>query len=219
MPALQEIPSRLAELPRVLVHRAAFRSSSTSILPIFSIASIARPDFSRSGSLIISTNTVGTQHVVTCTVRNAQGQPVQGEGDKYEEDLHHHVHQNAGAIELRGGGFKLHPLATLGAKRGPVLFQLPARFKADGERLASFLKLLSKKYKYAFEFRDASWYEDDIVAALDALPLRSLFEAPSENLQMLYKLFSGHRGWFLVLITLPFAAARNGVGSDFPGRA
>ena len=47
-------------------------------------------------------------------------------------------------------------LKVLGPKAGPVLFQLPARFKADGKRLASFLKLLSKKFRYAFEFRDAS---------------------------------------------------------------
>ena len=31
-------------------------------------------------------------------------------------------------------------LKVLGKKIGPVLFQLPARFKADRERLASFLK-------------------------------------------------------------------------------
>jgi uncharacterized protein YecE (DUF72 family) len=57
-------------------------------------------------------------------------------------------------------------LKVLGKKLGPVLFQLPARFKADRERLASFLKLLSKRYQYAFEFRDASWYEKDIFALL-----------------------------------------------------
>lgn len=50
-------------------------------------------------------------------------------------------------------------LRALGPKSGPVLFQLPARFKADRERLASFLKLLSQRRQYAFEFRDASWYE------------------------------------------------------------
>ena len=53
-------------------------------------------------------------------------------------------------------------LKALGPKAGPVLFQLPARFKADRERLATFLKLLSQRYLYAFEFRDASWYEGAI---------------------------------------------------------
>ncbi|HWB00201.1 MAG TPA: DUF72 domain-containing protein [Pirellulales bacterium] len=53
-------------------------------------------------------------------------------------------------------------LRALGPKAGPVLFQLPARFKADRERLASFFKLLSKRRRYAFEFRDASWYDHAI---------------------------------------------------------
>lgn len=53
-------------------------------------------------------------------------------------------------------------LKVLGPKVGPVLFQLPARFKADRERLALFLKMLSRRYKYAFEFRDASWYDSKI---------------------------------------------------------
>jgi uncharacterized protein YecE (DUF72 family) len=57
-------------------------------------------------------------------------------------------------------------LKVLKRKVGPVLFQLPARFKADRERLASFLKLLPKRYKYAFEFRDESWYDDTILDVL-----------------------------------------------------
>src|SRR5687768_2257203 len=42
-------------------------------------------------------------------------------------------------------------LKVLGPKLGAVLFQLPARFKADRERLAGFIKLLSKRRRYAFE--------------------------------------------------------------------
>jgi uncharacterized protein YecE (DUF72 family) len=59
-------------------------------------------------------------------------------------------------------------LKVLGPKLGPVLFQLPARFKADRERLASFLKMLprGKRRRYAFEFRDASWYKSDILEVL-----------------------------------------------------
>ncbi|HEU5019584.1 MAG TPA: DUF72 domain-containing protein [Pseudolabrys sp.] len=57
-------------------------------------------------------------------------------------------------------------LNILGAKAGPVLFQLPARFEADHERLASFIKLLPKRRVYAFEFRHRSWYEKDILALL-----------------------------------------------------
>jgi len=57
-------------------------------------------------------------------------------------------------------------LKVLGPKLGPVLFQLPAHFKANRERLASFLKMLSKRRIYAFEFRDASWYEPAILDLL-----------------------------------------------------
>jgi uncharacterized protein YecE (DUF72 family) len=53
-------------------------------------------------------------------------------------------------------------LKILGRKAGPVLFQLPARFTADRERLASFLKMLPRRRCYAFEFRHASWYERPI---------------------------------------------------------
>jgi len=57
-------------------------------------------------------------------------------------------------------------LKVLGPKLGTVLFQLPAHFKANRERLASFLKMLSKRRIYAFEFRDASWYEPAILDLL-----------------------------------------------------
>jgi uncharacterized protein YecE (DUF72 family) len=40
-------------------------------------------------------------------------------------------------------------LKRLGRKAGPVLFQLPPQFKADRERLADFLKMLSRCRTYA----------------------------------------------------------------------
>ncbi len=57
-------------------------------------------------------------------------------------------------------------LKVLGPKAGPVLFQLPPHFKANRERLVSFLKILPKRYEYVFEFRDRSWYEDEILDVL-----------------------------------------------------
>jgi uncharacterized protein YecE (DUF72 family) len=57
-------------------------------------------------------------------------------------------------------------LKVLGPKCGPVLFQLPPQFKANRERLASFIKMLPRKHQYAFEFRDASWYEEPILDVL-----------------------------------------------------
>jgi len=53
-------------------------------------------------------------------------------------------------------------LRILGRKAGPVLFQLPPGFKADRDRLAAFIRLLPRRRLYAFEFRDPSWYADEI---------------------------------------------------------
>jgi uncharacterized protein YecE (DUF72 family) len=57
-------------------------------------------------------------------------------------------------------------LSLLGNKAGPVLFQLPPNFKANADRLSAFLKLLSKKRRYSFEFRHPSWYEPAIFRLL-----------------------------------------------------
>ena len=46
-------------------------------------------------------------------------------------------------------------------KLGPVLFQLPPRWKFNPERLRHFLSILPAKYNYAFEFRDTSWYTQE----------------------------------------------------------
>jgi uncharacterized protein YecE (DUF72 family) len=57
-------------------------------------------------------------------------------------------------------------LRALGKKAGPVLFQLPPHFLKDKNRLDTFLQMLSRRRRYAFEFRHRSWYDD---AVLDVL--------------------------------------------------
>ena len=69
-------------------------------------------------------------------------------------------------------------LAALGAKRGPVLFQLPPNLKKDLPRLAAFLALLPADHRAAFEFRNDTWFDDDVYAALQgagrgAVPVRA----------------------------------------------
>ncbi len=59
-------------------------------------------------------------------------------------------------------------LAALGAKRGPVLFQLPPFLKKDLPRLSEFLTLLPDGHSAAFEFRNDSWFDDDVYDALRA---------------------------------------------------
>ncbi len=57
-------------------------------------------------------------------------------------------------------------LASLGGKRGPVLFQLPPFLKKDLARLRDFLQLLPPDHRAAFEFRHPSWFGDDVYALL-----------------------------------------------------
>jgi uncharacterized protein YecE (DUF72 family) len=59
--------------------------------------------------------------------------------------------------------------AVLGDKLGPVLFQLPPNLKKDLPRLQAFLaevRQIAPRARAAFEFRHASWFADDVFAAL-----------------------------------------------------
>lgn len=62
-------------------------------------------------------------------------------------------------------------ISVLGPKTGPVLVQLPPNWRFDEARLADFLDALDPRYRYAFEFRDPSWFDDralDLLARHDA---------------------------------------------------
>ena len=63
-------------------------------------------------------------------------------------------------------GYLYRGLAALGEKRGPVLFQLPPNLKKDLPRLEAFLGLLPGDHRAAFEFRNDTWFSDDVYAAL-----------------------------------------------------
>lgn len=51
-------------------------------------------------------------------------------------------------------------------KLGPILFQLPPRWHRNPERFGEFLDALPAKHRYAFEFRDATWFHPEIYALL-----------------------------------------------------
>jgi uncharacterized protein YecE (DUF72 family) len=74
-------------------------------------------------------------------------------------------------------------LALLDGKVGPILFQLPPNFSANAEHLAAFLKLLSKRRRYTFEFRHPSWYCQPIFRLLSrhniSLCISDHHDAPS----------------------------------------
>lgn len=59
------------------------------------------------------------------------------------------------------------PIRRLGEALGPVLYQLPPRFKLNLERLERFLEVLPEDATNIFEFRDKSWYDDRVLALLD----------------------------------------------------
>ncbi|MDP9296367.1 MAG: DUF72 domain-containing protein [Actinomycetota bacterium] len=57
---------------------------------------------------------------------------------------------------------------TLRPKLGPLLFQLPPTFGADPERLRTFMRLIPREARAAFEFRHPSWETEEVRAILDA---------------------------------------------------
>jgi uncharacterized protein YecE (DUF72 family) len=56
--------------------------------------------------------------------------------------------------------------STLGDKLGAILFQLPPYLKKDVPRLRDFLGLLPAAQRFAFEFRNDSWQDDEVYETL-----------------------------------------------------
>ena len=57
-------------------------------------------------------------------------------------------------------------LSVLDGKLGPVLFQFPKSFRKDRPALEGFLGLIPGDMPCAFEFRNASWLDDEILDLL-----------------------------------------------------
>lgn len=104
----------------------------------------------------------------------------------------------------------LRSIALLGDRRGPVLFQLPPRWRRDAGRLQAFLQRLPGGLQYAFEFRDRSWF---------CRPVYQLLEAHGVAL-CLYDLFGWRSpvrvtsNWVYVRLHGPAA----GYGGNYDGR-
>lgn len=56
---------------------------------------------------------------------------------------------------------------TLGKKLGPILWQLPPKWRVNAERLEEFLQVLPTYHRYVFEFREPSWLNEEIYALLE----------------------------------------------------
>jgi len=50
----------------------------------------------------------------------------------------------------------------LGAKLGPILFQLPPKWRVNYERLKALLQVLPPRFRYVFELRDRTWITPEI---------------------------------------------------------
>lgn len=72
-------------------------------------------------------------------------------------------------------------LAALGAKRGPVLYQLPPFLKKDLARLADFLRVLPQNHAAAFEFRNDSWFCDEVYDELKRAGASLCFSEREDN--------------------------------------
>lgn len=72
---------------------------------------------------------------------------------------------------------------TLGPKLAALLFQLPPAFRKDAGVLRSFLELLPEGTRAAFEFRHASWLDDEVYEALRARNV-ALCVADSEKMSV-----------------------------------
>lgn len=58
------------------------------------------------------------------------------------------------------------PATLLKEKMGPILFQLPPGWKLNLDRLENFLKHLPKKFRYTFEFRNPTWFDERVYELL-----------------------------------------------------
>ncbi|MCU1229391.1 MAG: hypothetical protein JWO97_2275 [Acidobacteria bacterium] len=54
----------------------------------------------------------------------------------------------------------------LGAKLGPILWQLPPRWNVNVERLEEFLQRLPPEHRYSFELRNETWMTDAVFELL-----------------------------------------------------
>ena len=92
-------------------------------------------------------------------------------------------------------------IEILGPKLGSILFQLPPQWNVNVDRLASFLDVLPQGQRYAFEFRDESWYREGIYDLLEgaeaAFCIHDHRDAPSPEkmtADFTYLRFHGPRG-------------------------
>ena len=102
---------------------------------------------------------------------------------KASQRLTHHKRLKDCAEDL---AFALGVYRALGERLGPVLFQLPPQSKKDVARLEEFLEHVPADIQAAFEFRNDSWFGEDVYGLLRAkgaaLVLSDVDDAPEPPL-------------------------------------
>lgn len=64
--------------------------------------------------------------------------------------------------------YLLRTVAVLGPKLGSLLFQLPPNLKKDKGRLQTFLELVPDRCRAALEFRNESWFDEEVYDLLSS---------------------------------------------------
>lgn len=83
---------------------------------------------------------------------------------KASQRITHHARLKAEALDPLA--YLLRTVRVLGARLGPILFQLPPNLKCDLERLKAFLEALPRDLRFTIEFRHESWFDEPVFAAL-----------------------------------------------------
>src|SRR5665213_183151 len=119
--------------------------------------------------------------------------------DFYPKDLPakrflEHYASRLNSVEVNYTFRQLPSAETLEGWLGPVLFQLGPAFKCDLSLLGSYLDLLPRDMRFAFEFRHASWLADPVYELLGKHNV-ALCLAESEKLEV-PKVFTADFGYF-----------------------
>jgi uncharacterized protein YecE (DUF72 family) len=94
--------------------------------------------------------------------------------------------------------------AMLKEKLGPVLWQLPGNFKMNKEKLERFCSVLSSEFSHVFEFRDKTWFTQEVFDVLAKYKYGlCIVSAPDKTPEILkltsdtaYVRFHGKGSWY-----------------------
>ena len=72
-------------------------------------------------------------------------------------------------------------LRELAPKIGPVVFQLPPRWRCNLRRLEAFSERLPDTFRYVFEFQDATWHHRDVYELMEKCKIGLCLRADGDS--------------------------------------